>query len=116
MSDLPQPPQTKKKWYSRTVLALSATSLFSDISHEMGTAVLPLLLASLAGGAAALGLIEGVAQLLMSLGKLYGGSVGDRLSRRKWLTGGGYLITTLGVGSYAIAGAWWQVLVGSGLA
>lgn len=106
----------KRHWLNRTVLALSGTSLFSDISHEMGTAALPLFLRTLAAGPAALGIIEGVATLLMSLGKLYGGSVGDRLRERKWLTGGGYLLTTLGIASYAVAGAWWHILAGRGVA
>lgn len=108
--------QTPRRWWNRTVLALSATSLFSDISHEMGTAVLPLFLKQLAGGAAALGLIEGVADLIMSLGKLYGGSIGDRLPQKKWATGGGYLLTTIGIGSYAFAFAWWQILIGRSVA
>ncbi|MEN6548355.1 MAG: MFS transporter [Armatimonadia bacterium] len=106
----------RRRWLNRTVAALSATSLFSDISHEMGTAVLPVFVASLSGGAAALGLIEGVATFVMSLGKLWGGGVGDRLRQRKWLTGGGYLLTTLGIGSYALAGSWLHVLIGRGAA
>lgn len=106
----------RRLWCNRTVLALSATSFFSDVSHEMGTAVLPLFLKSLAGGAAALGLIEGVAELLMALGKLYGGVIGDRMRSRKWATGFGYLLTTIGIGSYALAGAWWQILIGRSVA
>lgn len=102
----------RRNWLNRTVLALSGTSLFSDISHEMGTAVLPLFLKQLGAGAAALGFIEGVADFTMAVGKLYGGAIGDRLRRKKWATGGGYLLTTLGIGSYAFAGAWWQILIG----
>lgn len=109
-------PTPKRNWLNRTVLALSGTSLFSDISHEMGTAVLPLFLKQLGAGAAALGLIEGVADLIMALGKLYSGAIGDRLQQKKWATGGGYLLTTVGIGSYAFAGAWWQILVGRSVA
>jgi len=112
-SDAPIAP---RNWLNRTVLALGLTSFLSDVSHEMGTAVLPLFLSTLSGGAAALGLIEGVADFIMALGKLYGGAIGDRLERKKWATGGGYLLTTLGVGSYALAGAWWQVLIGRSVA
>lgn len=113
MSDTPQ---LRGGWLNRTVVALSATSLFSDISHEMGTAVLPLFLKTLAGGAAALGIIEGVADLIMAFGKLYGGAIGDRLRTKRGVTGLGYLLTTLGIGSYAFAGAWWQILVGRSVA
>jgi MFS family permease len=106
----------KPRWLNRTVVALSATSFFSDVSHEMGTAVLPLFLKSLAGGAAALGLIEGIAEFVMALGKLYGGTIGDRLERKKWATGGGYLLTWVGIGSYVFAHAWWHLLLGRSVA
>ncbi len=115
-TSVPESPVPPRRWLNRTVLALGLTSFFSDVSHEMGTAVLPLFIKSLAGGAAALGLIEGIADFVMAVGKLYGGAIGDRLARKKVATGGGYLLTTLGVGSYALAGAWWQVLVGRSVA
>jgi len=105
-----------RNWLNRTVLALSLTSFFSDVSHEMGTAVLPLFLKTLSGGAAALGVIEGVADFVMAVGKLYGGAIGDRLEKKKWATGGGYMLTWAGIGTYALAGAWWHILIGRSVA
>lgn len=54
-------------------------SLFSDLSHEAVTAVLPALLASMRVAAGALGTIEGVADGLSSVAKLYVGWWTDRL-------------------------------------
>jgi len=52
------------QWVSRTVVAIISATFFSDVSHEMCTAVLPMDLATVGLGPAALGLIEGVADSL----------------------------------------------------
>jgi hypothetical protein len=50
------------KWLNRNVAAMSFTSLFSDASHEMATAILAqFLIIELHGSAEILGLIEGLA-------------------------------------------------------
>src|SRR2546422_3387409 len=71
----------KTRWLTRTVFAIGMASLFSDLSHETITAVLPAFLASLGAGAAALGTIEGLADGMSSVAKLYGGGVADRVGR-----------------------------------
>ena len=48
-----QPPATR--WLTRNVFAIGMLSLFSDMGHELTTAVMPLFLATFGGGAAALG-------------------------------------------------------------
>ena len=48
-------------WLNRTVLGVGVTSLFSDWSHEIATAVLPAFLAAIGAGPAWLGAIEGIA-------------------------------------------------------
>jgi hypothetical protein len=48
------------RWLNRGVLGIALTSLFSDWSHEIATAVLPAFLGSLGAGAAWLGIIEGI--------------------------------------------------------
>lgn len=104
----------KARWLNRTVLAIGLGSLFSDISHEMATAVLPLFLSALAGssGPAVLGLIEGSADLLSSVAKLWAGAIGDRLRQRRLWCSVGYLVTTLSKVSFALATTWWHVLIG----
>ena len=73
---------------------------------------LPALLATLGAGSASLGLIEGLADGLSSFVKLYSGLYSDRLRRRKPLAVAAYLVTALGMASFAVAGQWWHVLLG----
>jgi len=103
-----------RPWLNRTVIAIGAASLFSDLSHEMATAVLPLFLGTLVGssGPALLGLIEGSADLFSSAAKLWAGSIGDRLSKRRFWCSAGYLVTTLSKVSFALATSWWHILIG----
>ena len=58
---------THVRWLTRNVVAIGLLSLFSDMGHELTTAVLPLFLATFGGGAAALGVIEGVSDAASSL-------------------------------------------------
>lgn len=99
-----------KKWVSRTVVAIILATFFSDVSHEMCTAVLPLYLATVGLGPAALGLIEGVADFLVSLSKLAGGYVGHHVERKRPWASLGYLITTLGTWGIAFVGSLAAVL------
>lgn len=76
----------------------------------MTTAILPLFLASIGASAAALGLIEGVADAVSSLAKMWAGHRTDRKGRRKPLTIVGYVMT----GSkflLAFASNWYEVLL-----
>ena len=78
-SEVVSPPRS---WLNRTTLGISLASLFSDVSHELATAVLPAFLMSLGAGAAALGWIEGSADGLSSLAKLWGGVTAESAVRR----------------------------------
>lgn len=103
MHSAPSPEQKPKTWLNRTVLGVGLTSLFSDWSHEIATAVLPAFLASVGGGPAWLGAIEGVADGLSSFTKLAAGHFTDRLKHRKPLALAGYAITTLATSMFAAA-------------
>src|SRR5262252_5741730 len=98
----PQPPPPQG-WVTRTVVGIVAATLFSDFSHEMVTAVLPYYLLTLGLGPAALGVIEGIADLLVSLSKLAGGAAGQRLPRKKPLVALGYLVTATATSAMALA-------------
>jgi MFS family permease len=98
------------RWLTRNVFAIGMLSLFSDAGHELITAVLPLFLAGFGGGAAALGIIEGVSDAASSLFKLWMSHYSDRIGRRKPILIVGYLVTAL-MGSFAFVTAWWQMLV-----
>ena len=103
-------------WLTSTVLGIGLASLFSDLSHEAVTAVLPALLASMGVAAGALGTIEGVADGLSSVAKLYGGWWTDRLHRRKPLCAFGYGAMAIATAIIAAATIWPMVLLGRGLA
>ncbi len=104
------------RWLTSTVFGIGLASLFSDLSHEAVTAVLPALLASMGVAAGALGTIEGVADGLSSAAKLYGGWWADRLQRRKPLCAVGYGAMALATAIIAAATIWPVILLGRGLA
>jgi MFS family permease len=98
-------------WLNRTTLGIGLTSLFSDWSHEIATAILPAFLASLGAGPGWLGVIEGTADGLSSFSKLTAGHYTDRLKHRKPLVQIGYVVTTLATGALALATSAWHVLM-----
>ncbi|MFB3778121.1 MAG: MFS transporter [Bryobacteraceae bacterium] len=105
-------PRRRGSWLNRTVLGIGMASLLSDLSHETVTSLLPGLLATLGVAAAALGTIEGVADGLSSVAKLYGGWWTDRLRRRKPLCASGYGVMAAATLVIATAGHWLIVLAG----
>src|SRR5438093_11832237 len=100
--DLSTFPRRYRGWITRGVVGIVVATFFSDVGHEMATATLPLYLGSIGLGAAALGLIEGLADLLFSLSKLAGGWVGHHTERKRNLASFGYLATALGTSAMAI--------------
>lgn len=98
------PPPDERRWLNRTVLSLGLASLFGDVSYEMATAVLPLLVASIAGpaGPALLGVVEGVSDLIASAAKLGAGLLGERLRPRRVWAALSYLVTGLATTSFAL--------------
>lgn len=104
-------------WLSRTVLGIGLASLFSDLSHEMATTILPLFLAQqIAASAFSLGLIEGLSDGLASYFKLMGGWWTDHTGRRKPIAVVGYTLTALATSSFAFATNWVTVLASRSLA
>lgn len=99
-------------WLNRTVLGVGLTSLFSDWSHEIATAVLPAFLAAIGAGPGWLGAIEGIADGLSSFIKLAAGHFTDRLKHRKPLAVFGYAVTALSTSSFAFATRAVHVMIG----
>ncbi len=97
-------------WLNRSTVGVSLASLFSDVSHELGTAVLPAVLMAVGAGPAALGVVEGAADGIASAAKLWGGVMTDRVSRRKPLASIGYLVTAVGMAAIGLCTQAWQVL------
>ncbi len=96
----------------QTVLALGAVSFLTDASSEMIFPLLPLLLASLPGApAAALGVIEGVAEATAAAVKVVSGRLSDRAARRKPLVVAGYTVSSAVRPLVALAAIWPHVLL-----
>jgi len=108
--------RSARAWLNRNVIGMGLTSFLSDAGHEMATAVLPSFLAVIGAPAAALGLIEGVADAISSFVKLGAGWYSDRIGHRKGIAVGGYLLTGVAKGLFALASAWPLVLVGRTIA
>lgn len=88
------------------VWALGWVSLFMDFGSEMVHALLPLLLAGPLGASAlAIGLIEGVAEGLVLVTKLFSGYASDALGRRKPLVVFGYGLAALTKPVFPMAGS-----------
>lgn len=103
-------------WVNRTVVGIILATFLSDVSHEMCTAILPLYLTTLSLGPASLGLIEGLADFLVSLSKLAGGVVGHHVQRKRPLAALGYLTTTLATGAIGLAAGLWAIVSLRGVA
>ena len=99
-------------WLNRTVLGVGLTSLLSDWSHEIATAVMPAFLAVIGAGPAWLGAIEGISDGVSSFTKLASGYYTDRWKRRKPLVVIGYAVTAVATASFGLATRAVQVLFG----
>ncbi len=99
-----------ERWLNRGVGAIGTASLLSDLGHEVPTALLPSLLTSTLGApAAALGLIEGIADGLAGAARLAGGALADDPERRRATAVGGYTATALFSSAIGLATSAWQV-------
>ncbi len=96
---------------SRDVVALGWVSFFTDVSSEMIVPLLPLFLTSVLGaGALALGFIEGFADAVASILKLFSGRWADRAGRCRPFVVGGYALSSLARPLVALAAAPWHVV------
>ena len=77
-------------WLTRNVLVLGVASLINDVSSEMVVPLLPLLILSTGAGGLGIGLVEGVADAVSSLLRLYAGAATDRSGRRRGFVLWGY--------------------------
>jgi MFS family permease len=96
----------------RNVLAISLVSLLNDASSEIVYPFLPLFLVlTLGASPLAIGLIEGGAESVSGLLKLFSGYLSDRRGRRKGLVVFGYGLASAMRPLLAFATTWPQVLL-----
>ena len=103
--------RTRRK-LPRTVVIVGLVSLFNDFASEMVTPLIPLLLATvLAAGPLALGIIEGTADAMSNLLKLWAGRRSDfHGRRRKPYVVAGYLLSNIVRPLIGVSGGWLTVL------
>lgn len=95
------------------ILLLGVTSFFTDVSSEMIYPLVPFFLTlKLGASPAVMGLIEGIAESVASLLKIFSGYISDRLRNRKRLTIVGYGSSAIGKLLLYIAVGWPMVLAG----
>src|SRR5258706_9750444 len=80
----------------RNVIAISLVSLLNDASSEILYPLLPIFLSSVLGASASvIGVIEGAAESISSILKLFSGYFSDRLGKRKALVVFGYSLASV---------------------
>ena len=95
----------------RNIFFIGLVSFFTDISTEMVYPLIPLYLTGAFGATPALvGLIEGIAESLASLLKVYGGYIADRFQKKKALAFAGYATGVVYKLALLLATSWWGVL------
>ncbi|HUM48283.1 MAG TPA: MFS transporter [Chitinophagales bacterium] len=80
---------------TRTILVLSLVSLFTDISSEMLYPVMPVFLQSIGFSTILIGVLEGLAEAVAGLSKMYFGRLSDETGRRMSFVRMGYLLSAL---------------------
>ena len=95
----------------RNVFAISLVSLLNDVSSEIIYPLLPFFLNNTLGvSARVLGSIEGTAESVSSLLKLFAGHFSDRFGKRKIFVVSGYVLSSFARPLLAFATSWPQVL------
>jgi len=103
---------TSQKRLPKTVWALGFTSLFMDVSSELIHGLLPVfLVVSLGASAAALGVIEGIAEATAHITRVFSGWLSDTLQRRKALAVAGYGLAAITKPLFPLASTVWLVAV-----
>jgi len=95
----------------KNVANLGIVSMFTDISTEMILGILPVyVITQLGATKELLGLMEGAAEFLNYMFRVFSGAISDRLGRRKPLVFLGYGLSTLAKPLFAFATSWTDAL------
>lgn len=77
--------EKKFPFLTRNIIVLSLVSFFTDIASEMLYPIMPIYLASIGYGAITVGIIEGFAESIAGLNKVFFGHLSDKLGKRNLL-------------------------------
>ena len=83
------------KVITRTILIVSAISLFTDVASEMLYPVMPVYLRSIGFSVLLIGILEGVAEATAGLSKGYFGHLSDRTGKRVPFVRAGYTLSAI---------------------
>jgi len=102
----------KRKPFFSNIVLIGLVSLFIDMSTEMVYPLVPLFLtATLGASPAIVGIIEGIAESIASLLKVFSGYIGDVYHNKKRLAFAGYSASVLYKLFLILATSWFGVLV-----
>jgi MFS family permease len=102
-----------RAWFSvsRNVWFLGLTSLLTDVSSEMVTAILPVYLVTYLGlNPLAFGAVDGIQQGVSALVRWAAGVTGDRRGRHKEVAAFGYVLAAVVKPLWLMGGATWTTL------
>lgn len=103
-----------KSVFQGNVLMLGLVSFFTDFSSEMIYPLLPLFFSGLVSSgmvAVYIGLMDGIAETVASVLKIYSGRISDAVGKRKPLVFLGYGISTFARPLLAVCTAGWHVIL-----
>src|ERR1035437_4088652 len=104
-------PQSWRK-VPRSVVALGLVALFMDTSSELVFSLLPLFLVdALHASMVTVGILEGGAEAIAAIAKVFSGVISDRIGKRKLLTVVGYGLSAVTKPIFPLAGSVAAVLV-----
>lgn len=102
-------PASRGWTFSRSVWVLGFVSLLTDSASEAIYPLLPILLQGMGATALTLGLIEGSAEAVASLLKMWSGRVSDRMSRQQPIILAGYALSSAVRPLLALAAVPWHI-------
>jgi MFS family permease len=111
MPEVAPPASRRSQVLPPTVIGLGLVSLFTDLSSDAIFPLLPAFLTGLGASNAAIGAIEGVADLVANFLKYLTGVLADRRARLKPLVLAGYGLSTIVRPLVALAASPWHVLL-----
>ena len=83
------------RYLTRTIIVLSAVSLFTDIASEMLYPIMPIYLKSIGFSVLLIGILEGVAEATAGISKGYFGQLSDRVGKRVPFIQWGYAMSAI---------------------
>lgn len=108
--------EKKVKILNPTIIKLGLVSFFADVASEMLYPITPIFLATILGSSYfSIGLIEGSAEAIASLLKVYSGYFSDRFSKRKPFVVAGYTLSAIAKPLIGLTSSWTGVLFARGL-